>query len=568
MISFAFSGHSTTKQLQRVLVVYSTLGILTLSTLVALVSIVPLARRLRGAEEQNLVFAVETRKLVVEEYLSKAQDVAGQIASRTRAREILNEFNQGEIELGEFVQLIQGILNDALRQSEDIASITRLDRTHQPRITVGIAMPAQVLALVDTRTASVQAHNIVEVGEVSYLVVSAPIFNTQEQRIGTDVLLYRLESLENLSADYTGLGNTGEMVLGVQQGETLIPLFPLRDGSTTLSEGLVEALTQGSEGNRGILRHHQDSHLIAFSPVENSPWGIAVQMERRELYQPLNRQLGRIGLMIVGLTGVGAVGVVLLLRPLTQQTIVQNETLEQQMADQKALLSLKETDLRREQEKNQLIDGVLRQMDELKESAQQVADFSGHALGIAQGAFVAVQEGLAAIGGTQLEMEALQVTVNAIAQQTSILDTNSQQIAIVAELVNELALQTNILALNASIEAVRAGKYGAGFAVIAQEIRKLADRSRQSVERINLQLSEIQTCSGLILKTTGQGNQQVMTSTEQMKITQQILDQIQHSIREVNQSSQQITDSTQVQAQTIQAVVETMKNLDRLAVKI
>ncbi|WP_313655884.1 methyl-accepting chemotaxis protein, partial [Planktothrix agardhii] len=72
------------------------------------------------------------------------------------------------------------------------------------------------------------------------------------------------------------------------------------------------------------------------------------------------------------------------------------------------------------------------------------------------------------------------------------LDEQINQISIVTNLVTDLANQTNMLALNASIEAVRAGEYGKGFAVVAGEIRKLADQSKNSATQINHLITETQ----------------------------------------------------------------------------
>ncbi|MDY7020751.1 MAG: hypothetical protein SWJ54_05220, partial [Cyanobacteriota bacterium] len=74
------------KQLQRLLIFYSAAGIFTISVLIAVISIFPLYKQLRENEEKNLQSALHTRTLAVEEFLSRAKDIAAQVASRTQAK--------------------------------------------------------------------------------------------------------------------------------------------------------------------------------------------------------------------------------------------------------------------------------------------------------------------------------------------------------------------------------------------------------------------------------------------------------------------------------------------------
>ncbi|MGD1717232.1 methyl-accepting chemotaxis protein [Dapis sp. BLCC M172] len=80
-----------------------------------------------------------------------------------------------------------------------------------------------------------------------------------------------------------------------------------------------------------------------------------------------------------------------------------------------------------------------------------------------------------------------------MAQQITRLSEQTNQIGNISQLVGDLANQTNMLALNAAVEAVRAGEHGKGFGVVASEIRKLADESRKSAEKIYTLVADIQT---------------------------------------------------------------------------
>lgn len=544
-----------TKNLQRILIVAASLGILTIAGSVAIASIVPLARRLRQAEEKNLIFAASTRKLVVEEYLSKATEVAAQITSRTRARRLLESFNQGEIPLEEFTTNTQRILTDALQQSDEVVGITRLDRDRQARASVGLTIPPEVFVIPPEDVRVPIAENLVEIEEITYLAIGAPILNPQKERVGTDIVLYSIDHLEDVVLDYTGLGETGEMVLTDNRHNLF---FSLRDGTKTPSETLKQALEGSISGQTGLLNLPSGEQIISYDFIENSSWGLAVQMNRAELYQPLNRQLQQISGIILGLTAFGSGGIVILLRPLTLRTIEQAEFLERQMRDREALLLAKNTQLQQEEQTHKLVEDVLQQMDELQETSRQVAEFASAATQVSRQGFAWMQEGLEAIAQTQTQIEQLQKIVETLSVQIENLNDNTRQIGSIADLVNELGAQTNMLALNATIEAVRAGEQGQGFSVVAVEIRKLADRSRESVEQIRRQLGAIQTSTQSMLGIARGGNKQAVLSQNATQQAVQIFQKMQQAIDEVQQNSLHISRATDEQAIAISRVVRAM----------
>ncbi|MCL1468308.1 methyl-accepting chemotaxis protein [Argonema galeatum] len=146
-----------------------------------------------------------------------------------------------------------------------------------------------------------------------------------------------------------------------------------------------------------------------------------------------------------------------------------------------------------------------------------------------------------------MEEKTLKQKILTIATEISRLSEQTHQIGKISNIVSELANQTNMLALNAAVEAVRAGEYGKGFAVVASEIRKLADRSKESAERINSIVFDIQTATNSTVMATQEG--------------QATLEKIVSAIDDVVLSSQQISLNAKQQAVAVQQVVEAMNSL-------
>jgi hypothetical protein len=545
-------------QLQSRLLIYSALGAVAIGASVAIASIMPLSQRLKQGEEHNLEFAAQTRTLAIEEFLLRTQDIGGQIASRTRARNQLVAYNQGQIQRNELVQVSTNILTDALNQSEEIEGIMRFDVNGQPVTQIGLAIPEEFWQVMPSGGNQSVLIGPLEISGISYLIVGTLIPNETGQVIGRDLVLFKVPRLERIVENHSGLGETGEIILGTVTNGRVQFFFEAINDPNPISRAVENAIERSVAGEAGLMQSDRMSDIpevIAFNPIAIANWGLAVKMERQELYQPVQKQIFDTGMTIALLTLLGTGGMVILLRPLTDKAIVQTDELEQQIQEKSALLQAQTAALQTEQRQRKAVEDALDQMNELKASSQQVASSCATANFGVQEAQTIATAGRRSVDRTLEGMTTLKDNVEAIALQIDHLHEGARQIGTIASLVGSLADQTNMLALNAAVEAVRAGDRGKGFSVIATEIRKLADRSRQSADKINILLEDIQSSVVATSKATQEGTKTVQVNFEIVQETAVSLTGVLKAIDEVTASAQEISLATHEQAVAIQQLV-------------
>lgn len=172
------------------------------------------------------------------------------------------------------------------------------------------------------------------------------------------------------------------------------------------------------------------------------------------------------------------------------------------------------------------------------------------------------EEGTQTVGLTVEGISDLKDQVLAIANQIVHLSKKTSQISTVSDLVADLANQTNILALNAGVEAARAGDQGRGFAVIANEIRKLADQSKRSAEEINSLIYEVQESINSAVMVTDEGTKKAIQGIKLAEETGDVFVSIANAVNNMFLSNQQIATTAKQQAVAVQQVVAAMQAIN------
>jgi methyl-accepting chemotaxis protein len=190
-------------------------------------------------------------------------------------------------------------------------------------------------------------------------------------------------------------------------------------------------------------------------------------------------------------------------------------------------------------------------------SAQTAEQASASATGARQALFLA-EEGTQAVQQTLRGMSGLQASVDEIAQQVVDLGDRTGQITTVSDLVADIAKQTNMLALKAAVEAARVGEQGKGFGVVAGEIRKLAEESKKSAQKINTLATDIQAAINRTVMVTDRGTKTVKEGIQLAENTAATFMGVTDAVNNVFLNSQQISSSAKQQATAIQQVLGAM----------
>lgn len=207
------------------------------------------------------------------------------------------------------------------------------------------------------------------------------------------------------------------------------------------------------------------------------------------------------------------------------------------------------------------LDDALQSVEKMTDSIQQVASDAKEASDASNLAATTAETGSIAIEQSATSILQLRQTVAETTKKVKRLGEASQQISKVVVLIDQIALKTNMLAVNASIEAARAGEEGRGFAVVAEEVGALAAQSATATKEIARIVESIQQETSEVVESMEASTLQVVEGTNKVEDARKSLSQIVDVARKVNELFQGISIATTSQVKTSQSVKLVMENL-------
>ena len=241
-----------------------------------------------------------------------------------------------------------------------------------------------------------------------------------------------------------------------------------------------------------------------------------------------------------------------------QSALQVNHALEQ---DEAAIRQLSDEVLNQAEETTRILNSV----EQMTLSIQAVAESARQAAVVSQTAATTAETGGAAMERTVHNIANLRTMVGETSKKVKRLGESSQQISRVVALIEKIALQTNLLAINAGIEAARAGEEGQGFAVVAEEVGVLASQAAEATQDINRIVETIQLETAQVIEAMEKSTSQVVEGAHLVEDARESLDQILEVSHQIDELVQSISEATVSQTETSEAVVHLMKAITQVS---
>lgn len=203
-------------------------------------------------------------------------------------------------------------------------------------------------------------------------------------------------------------------------------------------------------------------------------------------------------------------------------------------------------------------------VEEMNATVSQVAQNSGKAATLAQETVKTAKDGGSVVSDTISGMQQLSDAVSSSATIIAELGKSSDQIGEIVPVIEDIADQTNLLALNAAIEAARAGEQGRGFAVVADEVRKLAERTTKATKEIGDMIRQIQQDTRGAVESMQQGTVKVTSGVDLVNRTGEALSRIVEMVSESADMIRQIAVASEEQSVATQQIANDIENVAKV----
>ena len=209
------------------------------------------------------------------------------------------------------------------------------------------------------------------------------------------------------------------------------------------------------------------------------------------------------------------------------------------------------------------IEQVLVSISQILPAVEEVAKNASEGLDQASLADTAASEGLLVVNEVNGSISELEIDMDNASRVISKLAKDTEEIGSILDVIRGVADQTNLLALNAAIEAARAGEQGRGFAVVADEVRTLAQRTQDSTAEIHTMIEKLQTGAQNAVEVINQSKARTDACVENSQTASQALQEISASVNAINAISQHIAAATEEQTAAIASIQDSVDSINQ-----
>lgn len=240
---------------------------------------------------------------------------------------------------------------------------------------------------------------------------------------------------------------------------------------------------------------------------------------------------------------------------------VSTEVGQLSLAGEDSVRQLSQSAINQTEEINQALGSI----EEINQSVATVANYAQEAAKIARNGSIQAKEGDLAMDATVSSIEKIRDTVANTSKKVKQLAESSQEIAQIVEIISGISEKTNLLAFNASVEAARAGEHGEGFRIVAEEVRRLADRTTEATKDIQQLVTTIQQDTTSVLQGMETSTSEVVNGSELVHMTKLNLRSLADTSKQIDEYLKYITTSTTDQTNTSTVVNQKISGIATVA---